>query len=225
MTDKEGVLHRIRSEGLIPVVRISSAEEALGAAEALRKGGASVVEITMSVPGALRVVEELRLRFGDEVVVGAGTVLDPETARSAILAGARFIVSPTLNRKLVLLCRRYDVAVIPGAMTPTEILSAWEAGGDMVKVFPVELLGGPSYIRAIRGPLPQIPLMPTGGVNLQNAAAYVEAGAAALGVGGELVDPQSVSEGKWEMIAERVQSYRQAVKSARASVRGLKGTP
>jgi 2-dehydro-3-deoxyphosphogluconate aldolase/(4S)-4-hydroxy-2-oxoglutarate aldolase len=162
------------------------------------------------------VIKELTQKYKDEIVMGAGTVLDPETGRAALLAGAQFIVSPTLNLDLIHLAHRYSAVVIPGAMTPTEILTAWNAGADMVKVFPAAQLGGPEYIKAIRGPLPQILLVPTGGVNLQNAGVFIKAGAAALGVGGELVDKKALKEKKYSIITENTRAFLKAIQEARS---------
>ncbi|MCU0596648.1 MAG: 2-dehydro-3-deoxyphosphogluconate aldolase, partial [Desulfobacterota bacterium] len=153
--------------------------------------------------------------FGNEVVIGAGTVLDAETAKEAVLAGARFLVSPSLNLDLIHFAREAGVVVIPGAMTPTEIVTAWNAQADLVKVFPAGPVGGPEYIRAIKAPLPQIPLVPTGGVNLQNAAAFIRAGAAALGVGGELVDKKAVAQGNFAVITETAKAFLKAIRDAR----------
>jgi 2-dehydro-3-deoxyphosphogluconate aldolase/(4S)-4-hydroxy-2-oxoglutarate aldolase len=211
------VLARIREIGIVPVVRAESAEEAGQAIEAIRQGGVSILEITMTVPGAVRLIEELAKRFGSDAVVGAGTVLDPETARACILAGARFVVSPALNRDTIVCCRRYGVPVIPGALTPTEVLTAWEAGADMVKVFPCSALGGASYIKALKAPLPQIDLIPTGGVNLQTAADFIKAGSTALGVGADLVDLKAVREGKAALLTERAEKLVAIVKAARAA--------
>jgi 2-dehydro-3-deoxyphosphogluconate aldolase/(4S)-4-hydroxy-2-oxoglutarate aldolase len=170
----------------------------------------------MSVPGAIDTIKELTQKYKDEIIMGAGTVLDPETGRAALLAGAQFIVSPTLNIDLIYLAHRYSAVVIPGAMTPTEILAAWNAGADMVKVFPAAQLGGPEYIKALRAPLPQILLVPTGGVNLQNAGAFIKAGATALGVGGELVDKKAVKEKKFHIITENTRAFLKAIREARA---------
>jgi 2-dehydro-3-deoxyphosphogluconate aldolase/(4S)-4-hydroxy-2-oxoglutarate aldolase len=160
-------------------------------AEALLAGGVEVMEVTFTVPGTVRVLEQVADRLGDRILLGAGTVLDAETARIALLAGAQFIVSPSLNLDVIRLCRRYDKVVMPGALTPTEVVAAWEAGAHIVKIFPADL-GGPSYLKAIHGPLPQIRLMPTGGVDLDTAASFLRAGACALGVGGSLVSRQAV---------------------------------
>jgi 2-dehydro-3-deoxyphosphogluconate aldolase/(4S)-4-hydroxy-2-oxoglutarate aldolase len=170
------------------------------------------------VPGALDVMKEVTQRFGREVLLGAGTILDPETARAALLSGAKFVVTPTLNLEVIRMCKRYSAVVVPGSLTPTEILTAWEAGADLVKVFPIAQVGGPAYIRAVRAPLPQIPLVPTGGVNLQNAGEFIKAGAAAIAAGGELVDKKAVAEKKYSVIAENARSFLSEVKKARAKV-------
>jgi 2-dehydro-3-deoxyphosphogluconate aldolase/(4S)-4-hydroxy-2-oxoglutarate aldolase len=202
--------------GLIPVVRASSADEAMRVIDAIKEGGVSILEITMTVPGALGVIEAVARRFASDVIVGAGTVLDAETGRSCILAGARFIVSPTLNLDLIACCRRYSVVSIPGALTPSEVLSAWTAGADLVKVFPANALGGPSYIKALKAPLPQIELVPTGGVSLQTAAEFIKAGASALGVGSELVDLTALRDGRARVITEQARKFIEVVKQARA---------
>ena len=213
--EKREVFNRMISEGLIPVVRVSSAKEAIDVADAIKEGGVSFIEITMSVQGAIDVIKELTQKYKDEIIMGAGTILDPETGRAALLAGAQFIVSPTLNLDLIQLAHRYSAVVIPGAMTPTEILAAWNAGADMVKVFPAGQLGGPEYIKAIRGPLPQVLLVPTGGVNLQNAGAFIKAGATALGVGGELVDKKAVKEKQFNIITENTRAFLKIIREAR----------
>ena len=215
--EKREIFDRIMSEGLIPVIRVSSASEAIDVANAVKEGGVSLIEITMSVQGAIDVIGELSREYGDEIIMGAGTVLDTETGRAALLAGAQFIVSPTLDLNLIQLAHRYSALVIPGTMTPTEILTAWNAGADMVKVFPAGQLGGPAYIKALKGPLPQILLVPTGGVNLENAGAFIQAGAAALGVGGELVDKKAVKEKKFSVITENARAFLKAVREARAA--------
>ncbi len=214
--EKREVLNRMISEGLIPVIRVTSAQEAIDVADAIKAGGVTFLEITMSVQGAIDVIKDLTKKYGDEIVMGAGTVLDPETGRAALLAGAQFIVSPTLNLDLIHLARRYSAVVIPGAMTPTEILTAWNAGADMVKVFPAAQLGGPEYIKALRGPLPQILLVPTGGVNLQNAGAFIKAGCAALGAGGELVDKKALKERKFNVLTENTRAFLKVIQEARS---------
>jgi 2-dehydro-3-deoxyphosphogluconate aldolase / (4S)-4-hydroxy-2-oxoglutarate aldolase len=215
--EKREVFNRMVSEGLIPIVRVSSAQEAIDVAGAIKEGGVSLIEITMTVQGAIDAIKELTQKYKDEIIMGAGTILDPETGRAALLAGAQFIVSPTLNLDLIQLAHRYSAVVIPGTMTPTEILTAWNAGADMVKVFPAAQLGGPEYIKAIRGPLPQILLIPTGGVNLQNAGAFIKAGSAALGVGGELVDKKAVKEKKFHIITENTRAFLKVIREARGS--------
>jgi 2-dehydro-3-deoxyphosphogluconate aldolase/(4S)-4-hydroxy-2-oxoglutarate aldolase len=213
--EKREVFNRMISEALIPVIRVSSAKEAIDVADAIKEGGVSFLEITMTVQGAIDVIKELAQKYKDEIILGAGTILDPETGRAALLAGAQFIVSPTLNLDLIQLAHRYSAVVIPGAMTPTEILTAWNAGADMVKVFPAAQLGGPEYLKAIRGPLPQILLVPTGGVNLQNAGAFIKAGATALGAGGELVDKKALKEKKFNVITENARAFLKIIKEAR----------
>jgi 2-dehydro-3-deoxyphosphogluconate aldolase/(4S)-4-hydroxy-2-oxoglutarate aldolase len=213
--EKRDVFNRMVAEGLIPVVRVSSAREAMDVADAIKEGGVSFIEITMSVQGAIDVIKELTQKYKDEIIMGAGTVLDTETGRAALLAGAQFIVSPTLNLDLIQLAHRYSAVVIPGATTPTEILTAWNAGADMVKVFPAGQLGGPEYLKALRGPLPQILLVPTGGVNLQNAGAFIKAGATALGVGGELVDKKALKEKKFSVITDNTRAFLKVIKEAR----------
>ena len=215
--EKREILNKMISEGLIPVIRVASASEAIDVANAIKEGGVSFIEITMSVQGAIDVIKELTQEYKDEIIMGAGTVLDAETGRAALLAGAQFIVSPTLNLDLIQLAHRYSAVVVPGAMTPTEILTAWNAGADMVKVFPAGQLGGPGYIKALRGPLPQILLAPTGGVNLENAGAFIRAGAAALGVGGELVDKSAVKERRFSVITDNTRAYLKTIREARVT--------
>ena len=211
---KEQVLEQIRSAGLIPVIRARSAEEAAQAADAIQAGGVGVLEITMTVPGAVDVIREVAGR-GGEALVGAGTVLDPEAAHACIDAGARFIVSPSFNADTIAACREAGVAVLPGALTPTEVLGAWRAGADLVKVFPAGAVGGPSYIRALKAPLPQIDLVPTGGVNLKTAGDFIRAGAAALGVGADLVDLAALRRGEPEVLTERAREFVRIVEAAR----------
>jgi 2-dehydro-3-deoxyphosphogluconate aldolase/(4S)-4-hydroxy-2-oxoglutarate aldolase len=208
---KSEVLKKIREVGLVPVLRADSEEEALAIAYALEAGGVTILEVTMTVPGAVDAIRRLASEAGDRILVGAGTVLDPETARVCMLAGAQFIVSPALNVRTIELCRRYDVAVFPGALTPTEIITAWEAGADAVKVFPCSAVGGAKYLKAIKAPLPQIELIPTGGVSLATAAEFLDAGAIALGVGGDLVDNKAIRAGKPEVITENARKYLEIV--------------
>lgn len=214
--NKSEVMRRITEIGVIPVVRARSGEEAMRAVEAIKEGGISVLEVTMTVPGALRVIEEVARRYEKDVIIGAGTVLDAETARTVILAGAQFVISPALNIATIECCRRYSVAVMPGALTPTEIVTAWTAGADMVKVFPCNALGGASYLRALKAPLPHIDLVPTGGVSLETAADFIRAGATALGIGGELVDTKALRDNQDHVITARARQLIQIVKEARA---------
>jgi 2-dehydro-3-deoxyphosphogluconate aldolase / (4S)-4-hydroxy-2-oxoglutarate aldolase len=214
-TSKEHVLGRIRDLGLVPVVRARSAEEAIQAIDAIRAGGIDVLEVTMTVPDAIPLIAEVAKRFGKDAVIGAGTVLDAETARACILAGAQFVVTPTLNVETIACCRRYSVPVLPGALTPTEVLTAWEAGADMVKVFPCSAVGGASYIKALKAPLPQVELVPTGGVNLETAADFIKAGSAALGLGSDLVDLKALREGNAALVTERARQLVGIVQAAR----------
>jgi 2-dehydro-3-deoxyphosphogluconate aldolase/(4S)-4-hydroxy-2-oxoglutarate aldolase len=214
--DKATVLQTIRDVGIIPVVRARSAEEAMKAIDAIREGGISVLEITMTVPGAVGVIEEVSQRYGSDALVGAGTVLDGETARACIRAGARFIVSPSLDLETIAVCRREGVAVMPGALTPTEVVQAWSAGADFVKVFPAGAVGGASYIKSLKAPLPQIELVPTGGVSLLTAADFIRAGASALGVGADLVDLKAIRDGESQLITERARAFVRIVQDARS---------
>lgn len=215
---KEKALTKIREVGLIPIVRALSPEDAMRAAEAIVAGGIGIAEITMTVPGALKVMEAVADRFGDMVLLGAGTILDPETCRAAMLAGAEFIVTPSLDVRVIEMARRYSKPIFPGALTPTEIVTAWQAGADMVKIFPCGPVGGPKYIKALKGPLPQIEMVPTGGVNLETTADFIKAGAAAVAVGGELVDVKALREGKLEQITETAKKFVEAVRAARAAL-------
>jgi 2-dehydro-3-deoxyphosphogluconate aldolase / (4S)-4-hydroxy-2-oxoglutarate aldolase len=215
--DKSKVLQWIKNVGLLPVLRASSEDEALALARAIEAGGVTVLEVTMTVPGAIEVIRRLVAEMGDRILIGAGTVLDPETARACMLAGAQFIVSPALNIKTIRLCRRYNVAVLPGALTPTEIVSAWEGGADVVKVFPCSAVGGAKYLKALKAPLPDIELIPTGGVSLATAHEFLEAGAFALGVGGDLVDNKAIRASKPEVITENARKYLEIVRRVRGS--------
>ncbi|MBA7689319.1 hypothetical protein ES703_97825 [subsurface metagenome] len=214
MDNKEKNLQDIVNCGVVAIIRVASAQEAVEVCGAIAKGGVKPIEITMTVPGAIDAIKELKGAAEDKVLLGAGTVLDPETARAVILAGAEFVVCPTLNLEVIEVCRRYSKVVIPGAFTPTEILTAWEAGADIVKVFPATV-GGPRYLRDIRGPLPQIRLMPTGGVNVDNTPDFIKAGAVAVAAGTSLVDKKAVSERKYDIITENAKKFIEAVKLAR----------
>jgi 2-dehydro-3-deoxyphosphogluconate aldolase/(4S)-4-hydroxy-2-oxoglutarate aldolase len=214
---KTETIKRIRETGVIPVVRATSADEAMRAIDAIREGGIPVLEITMTVPGAVKLIEELAKRYANDALVGAGTVLDPETATACIESGAKFVVSPALNLETIACCRRLDVAVMPGALTPTEVIQAWNAGADFVKVFPAGAVGGPSYLKSLKAPLPQIELVPTGGVSLKTATDFIRAGAAALGVGADLVDIKAIREGHAALITERAKQFIEIVREARES--------
>jgi 2-dehydro-3-deoxyphosphogluconate aldolase / (4S)-4-hydroxy-2-oxoglutarate aldolase len=211
---REATLKRILDGGIVAVVRSESGASLVKVVQALAEGGVAAAEVTFTVPDAIEVIRQVRREVGDAIVLGAGTVLDPETARAALLAGAEYIVAPTLNFDVIRLCRRYDKAVMPGAFTPTEILTAWEAGADVVKVFPAEVVG-PAFFKALRGPLPQIRLMPTGGVDLTTAADFLKAGACCLGVGGQLVEPRAVAERNFDRIRELARQYVAVVQQVR----------
>jgi 2-dehydro-3-deoxyphosphogluconate aldolase/(4S)-4-hydroxy-2-oxoglutarate aldolase len=212
---KEKTLALIREVGLIPIVRAPSASDALRAAEAIIEGGIGIAEITMTVPNAIRVMEIVAEKFGDKVLLGAGTILDPKTCQAALRAGAEFIVSPSLNSQVIEVARRHSKACFPGALTPTEVVSAWQLGADMVKIFPCGPVGGPSYIKALKGPFPQIDFIPTGGVNLETTPEFIKAGAAAVAVGGELVNVKVLKEGNLEVVVANARKFIEAVRSAR----------
>jgi 2-dehydro-3-deoxyphosphogluconate aldolase / (4S)-4-hydroxy-2-oxoglutarate aldolase len=217
MTSKE-ILAFITEVGIVPVVRVASAESAVKAVEAIYKGGVRAAEITMTVPGAIRALEKVADLFGDKIMLGAGTVLDPETARACMLAGAQFFVTPALRISTIEMCKRYSKVICPGALTPTEVLTAWESGADVVKVFPCGNVGGAKYIKALKGPFPQIEMIPTGGVNLETAGDFLKAGACAIAVGGELVDAKTIKEGRFDVIEERARQYLACVAKARAEM-------
>lgn len=215
---KQQILSAIIEIGVVPVVRTSTAEQALNAIDAIYEGGIRAAEITMTVPGAIQALEKVATKFGNKIVLGAGTVLDPETCRACFLAGAEFIVTPSLRVSVIEMARRYSKAIMPGALTPTEVLTAWEHGADVVKVFPANAVGGAKYIKALKGPFPQIEMIPTGGVNLETAGDFLKAGACAVAVGGELVDAKTLKEGKYEVITERARQYLEVVRKARAEM-------
>lgn len=213
---KSEVLNALREIGLVPVLRAESEEQALTLASAIAAGGVTVLEVTMTVPGAIRVMRRLAEERPD-ILIGAGTVLDPETARMCILEGAQFVVSPALNVKTIEMCHRYGIAVLPGALTPTEIVTAWEAGADVVKIFPASALGGAKYLKSVKAPLPQVEMIPTGGVSQATAAEFLEAGAFALGVGADLVNLKAIAEGHPETITESARKYLAIVRQFRQS--------
>ncbi len=218
MTSKE-ILAFISGVGLVPIVRTSSAESAVRVVEALYEGGIRAAEITMTVPGAVGALERCAQQFGSRLVLGAGTVLDPETARICMLSGAEFFVTPSLRPSTIEMAKRYSKVICPGALTPTEVLAAWEAGADAVKIFPCGNVGGAKYIKALRGPFPHIEMIPTGGVNLETIGDFLKAGACAAGVGGELVDVKLVNEGRFDLIADRARQYLAAISKAREEMK------
>lgn len=216
---RQAILSSITEIGIVPVVRTTSAESAIRSIEAIYRGGIRAAEITMTVPGALRALEKVADQFGDKIVLGAGTVLDPETARASMLAGAEFFVTPSLKLSTIEMVKRYSKVMIPGALTPTEVLTAWEAGADIVKIFPCGNVGGPKYIKALKAPFPHIEMIPTGGVNLETAGEFLKAGACAVAVGAELVDAKSVGEGRFDVIEERARKYLAVIAQARAEMK------
>ncbi|HEY7306408.1 MAG TPA: bifunctional 4-hydroxy-2-oxoglutarate aldolase/2-dehydro-3-deoxy-phosphogluconate aldolase [Bryobacteraceae bacterium] len=209
------ILSRIKELAIVPIVRTPNAETAVAAVDAVLDAGIDCVEITLTVQNAVKAIETVAGRYGDRVVLGAGTVLDPEAARICILAGAQFIVTPSLNVQTIELARRYSKPIFPGGLTPTEVLTGWEAGADGIKVFPCSAVGGAKYIKALKAPFPQIELIPTGGVNLETIGDFLRAGCSAVGVGGELVDTATVTAGKYELVTERARKFRDAVAAAR----------
>ena len=216
---KQHDLARVLESGIVAIIRAPDGRQLVDVAEALVAGGVDCLEVTFTVPQAHRVLEQVAARLGKKVLLGAGTVLDTETARIALLSGAEFLVSPAVNLEVIAMCRRYDKLIMPGAFTPTEIVTAWQAGADIVKVFPSDITG-PNYLKAIHGPLPQIPLMPTGGVNLETAASFLKAGACALGVGGSLVESKAVANRDLVRIESLARQFVQIVRDTRASLGG-----
>jgi len=214
---KQDVLNWIKKTGVIPVVRAESPEQAKRAIDAVKAGGIDVFEVTMTVPNAVELIQELSQTYAGEVLIGAGTVLDPQTASACIDARAKFVVSPALNEDTIALCRSRDIAVLPGALTPTEVVRAWTAGADAVKVFPAGSVGGASYLKSLKAPLPQIELVPTGGVSLKTAADFIKAGAMALGVGADLVDLKALRENRDDILTERAREYLAIVREARSA--------
>jgi len=216
---KDQILSFITEIGIVPVVRTLSAEGAVRAIDAIYRGGIRAAEITMTVPGAIHALEKVADQFGDKIVLGAGTVLDPETARTCMLAGAEFFVTPSLKTSTIEVAKRYSKVICPGALTPTEVVTAWEAGADIVKIFPCGNVGGPQYIKALKGPLPHIDMIPTGGVSLETAGEFLKAGACAVAVGEALVDAKSVKEGRFESIEDRARQYLAVIARARRDMK------
>jgi 2-dehydro-3-deoxyphosphogluconate aldolase/(4S)-4-hydroxy-2-oxoglutarate aldolase len=213
--NREAVLAAIVEIGIVPVVRTDSEQGAIQAIEAVHRGGIRAAEITMTVPRALRALEKVADRFGDQIVLGAGTVLDPETARSCMLAGAEFLVSPSLNLATIEMAKRYSKVITPGALTPAEVLTAWQAGGDIIKIFPCSAVGGAKYIKALKAPFPQIEMIPTGGVSLETVGDFLKAGACAVAVGAELIDSATIRHGRFEVFEERARQFLAAIAKAR----------
>lgn len=207
---------KIQENGVIAIMRANSSDQLLAAADAVKAGGVNAIEVTMTTPNALEIIHQATTRYGDDVLFGVGSVLDPETARAAILAGAQFVVCPILNLKIIEICHRYSILVAPGAYTPTEIITAWEAGADAVKVFPASV-GGPAFIKSIKDPLPQVKLVPVGGVNLDNTADFIRAGAEFVGVGGSLVNQKLLEGNEFDKITENAKRYCQEVELGRNS--------
>lgn len=216
--EKAKVLARIRECGLIPIVRTPTAEDTTALSDTLVAAGLTNLEITLTIPGALEVIRALSQRFGDKVLIGAGTVLDASSAEACVAAGATFIVSPGFDLDTVTYCKKVGVPIFAGSLTPTEIITAWKAGADMVKVFPCNAMGGASYLKSVKAPLPQIEMVPTGGVSIETAAAFIQAGAAALGVGGDLIDLEALHAGRRSVISERARRYIEVVKQARSTL-------
>jgi 2-dehydro-3-deoxyphosphogluconate aldolase/(4S)-4-hydroxy-2-oxoglutarate aldolase len=205
----------IREAGIVAIMRANNSDQLLAAADAVKAGGVNAIEVTMTTPGAIKVIEQATARYGEEVIFGVGSVLDPETARAAILAGAQFVVCPTLRLSTIEMCHRYDVPVVPGAYTATEALTAWEAGADLVKIFPASV-GGPKYIKALKGPLPQIPMVPVGGVNLDTTADFIRAGSEVVGVGGSLINQKLLDAKEFETITANARRCREEVQKGRS---------
>lgn len=210
-----GMVERIERSGVVAIVRLDDYMHAAEMARALAAGGIEAVEFTYTNPEAGEAVRATKAALGDEMLVGAGTVLDPETARAAILQGADFIVTPTVQVETIRLCNRYSVPVVAGAFTPTEILTAWEAGAAIVKVFPASV-GGPRYFKDVRGPLPHVKMMPTGGVSNENAGEFIKAGAIGIAAGSSLVDAGTVANQDWQVLTDRAKALVETVRSARS---------
>ncbi len=199
-------LQHIFDKGIVAVIRAESGEQLVDVARALYEGGVDVLEVTFTVPGVLEIISAVKKDLGNKILLGTGTVLDTETARTAILAGAEFLVTPIVNTNVIKLCNRYSKIVMSGAFTPTEVMTAWEAGADIVKIFPAEI-GGPKHLKTLLGPFPQVKLMPTGGVNLNTLESFVDAGACAVGLGSALVEKQAVKEGNMDRIRDLARQY------------------
>jgi len=219
MSDRIKTLDRIIKTGIAAVIRAKSSDHLVQVADAIKEGGVDVIEVTMTTPNALQVIEEVAGKYGDEVLIGVGTVLDAETCRMAILAGAEFIVGPCLDRDMIEMAHRYDKLVMPGTFTPTEILQAWQWGADLIKVFPADILG-PTFFKDVLGPLPQVRMVPTGGVDLTTAADFLKAGCVALCAGGALIDSKAVAEGRFDVVTDTARRFREIIDETRAEMGG-----
>src|SRR5579884_2172462 len=218
MAERNGVLGKIYDIGIVPVVRTESADSAIRCVEALRRGGIRVAEIAMTVPGALELLEHASDKFGDEMIVGAGTVLDAKTARACIVAGAQFLVAPSMKLETIEMAKRYSRCIMPGALTPTEVLTAWEAGADAVRIVPCDAMGGVRYIRSLRAPFPHIDMIATGGVTVENVGEFLRAGVRAVGVSGALIDSASLRDGHYEVFTVRAKRFVEAIQRAREAM-------
>ena len=212
---KEKVRQKVLEIGIVPVVRAASGQQAIQAAEAVCAGGIPIVELTMTVPGAIDVIAQLAKNMGNDVLIGAGTVLDADTAQRCLDAGAQFLVSPGTDLPTIHLAKQKGVLIMAGALTPTEVITAWKAGSDFVKIFPCGTVGGAKYIKALKAPLPQVPMVPTGGVNLETAADFLRAGSSALGIGGELISAAALKSGNLQAITDSAKQYIAIVKKTR----------
>lgn len=213
---KPEILHRIVNPGIVAVIRAQSSGQLLSAAGALYDGGVTAMEVTMTTPDALQVIHDVTKKFGDKILMGVGTVLDPETCRAAILAGAEFVVTPVTKPDVIKLCNRYGKPIISGAYTPTEALFGHESGADFIKIFPADQLG-PVYIKNLLAPLPMLQIIPTGGVTVQTVASFLNAGCVALGVGTSLVSKDILKNQDWKKLSETAAAYVEAVRAARSS--------
>jgi 2-dehydro-3-deoxyphosphogluconate aldolase/(4S)-4-hydroxy-2-oxoglutarate aldolase len=216
---REEIFAHIVQSGIVPIVRTETCAGAIQAVQAIYRGGIRAVEITMTVPGAIQALEEVADEFGDRMVLGAGTVLDPETARACMLAGAEFFVTPSFKLATIEMVKRYSKVIMPGALTPTEILTAWEAGADAVKIFPCGNVGGAKYIKSVKAPFPHIEMVPTGGVNLETAPEFLRAGACAVGVGAELIDGGNIRAGRFEVFEQRARQFLDVIAKTRGEMR------
>ena len=215
-TNKSKIIDRMLNPGVIAVIRADSSEQLMEVARALEAGGVTAMEITMTTPNAIAVIEAVSKELGDRVLMGIGTVLDTETARIAILAGAKYVVTPVLRPEIIALCNRYSIPIVSGAYTPTEALTGHEAGADFIKIFPADGLG-PNYIKALKAPLPQLEIIPTGGVSVDTAGAFIKAGCAAVAAGSTLVSKEILASRDWAKLTDTARRFVEAVAAARAS--------